>query len=78
MADYRLWGRIEQIGPHEFLAIVSAIPADGRGSPHARVETRLETSLDAARDALRSVLVGVGLALGAEGARVTDTETDGL
>jgi hypothetical protein len=50
LADFLIWGRIEHLGPGEFLAIASAVPAGG--SEGADVLTALMPSNDAAIRAL--------------------------
>lgn len=73
MGDYRIWGRWEQIGHAQFVAIVSAVP-EGKGKPE--VLMRLTASLDGVRALVESMARELGAKMAATGARVVDVETD--
>lgn len=74
MADFHVWGRIEQIGPAEFVVIVSTVneadPSD------AQTASRLAPSRQEA-EGLRDLLVTeAGAVVRTRGGRVTDVEVD--
>lgn len=73
MGYFRLWGRWEQIGPGQFVAIVSAVP-EGEGTPE--VLMRLAASLDNDRALVESMARELGAKIASTGARVIDVEID--
>ena len=72
--DYRLWGRIEQIGPTEFVVIVTAVNSEQPGD--AKPVQRVARSRQAAEDLRRSLLIDAGDMLRLRGDRVVDVEVD--
>ena len=73
MANFRMWGRWEQIGPGQFVAIVSAVPED-KGEPE--VLMRLAASLDNVRVLVDSMARELTERIAATGARIVDVEID--
>jgi len=74
MADFRIWGRVEHIGPHDFFVIASAVPE----VPTERVIvlTGSSTSLIDANQERQRLMVRAGEAVRARGDRVVDVEED--
>jgi hypothetical protein len=75
MADFLLWERIEQIGPHCGYWFRDS---RGRESEQTRAISRVAVSLIDAQDTLRAMLIELGGEVGARGDRVVDIEADGL
>jgi hypothetical protein len=77
MGDFRVWGRIEHIGPQQFVAIASAIP-DEPGAVGDSGDVRLQMLPDREGATLaRDVLVkDLGEALQLRGDRIVEVETD--
>lgn len=77
MEDYRIWGRIEQTAPAEFVVFVTAIPEStdpaGVQTPTATRETQAD-----AKVALLAMMVRMRRAIAAADGRVANTEVDGL
>jgi hypothetical protein len=62
MTDFRIWGRIEHIGPQQFFVIVSAVP----DPPHAalagvNVDSQTVASRAEATDARAELMRAMGL-----------------
>jgi hypothetical protein len=72
MADFRIWGRIEHIGPNEFFVIGSAVPESG--GEGATVLTSTAPSLDQANTEKARLMMEVGKTVQARGDRVVDVE----
>jgi hypothetical protein len=77
MTDFRLWGRIESIGPSDFVAIATAVPEDG---DPVEVHTLAEThaSQEAATKALETLMVKVSGIVRKSGGTITRVDTGGL
>lgn len=74
LSDCRLWGRIEQIGPAEFVVIVTAVNNDDPGD--AKVDQRVAKSRQAAEDLRRALVMAAGDMLRLRGDRAVDVEAD--
>jgi hypothetical protein len=72
MADFRIWGKVEQIPPAEFFVIASAVPKDGGDG--AAVLTTTASTEDLADSAKQKLMREVGALLRARGDRVVDVE----
>jgi len=59
MADYVILGRVEQIGPQEFCATLSAVPAE-LVIPGTTIETRTLDSHEAAMDFVKETAIRLG------------------
>jgi hypothetical protein len=77
MTDFRIWARIEHVGPNEFLAIVTVVPENGDPS-EVRTLGQLLPSLDAAQGAAKRLLAKMGGIVVRNEGRVTDIESDGI
>jgi hypothetical protein len=77
MPDYRIWGRVEHIGPQQFVAIASAVPDSGDATGNS-ADVRLQMLPDREGATLaRDILVKeLGEALRLRGDRVVDVEAD--
>jgi hypothetical protein len=77
MTDFRLWGRIESIGPSDFVAIATAVPENGDPS---QVRTLAEThaSEESATKALETLMVKVSGIVRKSGGTITRVDTGGL
>lgn len=76
MNDVIIWGRIQQFGPDQFLAIGSCI-SELQGLPSdADVLTKVSDSLAEAREALSAIVLELGLQARSRGDRVVDVESD--
>jgi hypothetical protein len=71
-AVFRIWARIEHIGPNEFFVIASAVPKRING--RATVLTQRAPSRDEADRQKARLLFEVAKAVRARGDRVVDTE----
>lgn len=71
MTDFRIWGTVTQIGPREFVVIVSA-GSDPIGE--GLVEQALETSRDAALAKQMELVSAMGVKVTERGDRVIDVE----
>lgn len=72
MADFRIWGRVEHVGPHDFFVIASAVPEAATERVIVLTESALSLSdANAARDRL---MMSAGEAVRARGDRVVDVE----
>lgn len=70
MSDFRLFGQIQHLGPHEFYVFASAVAiegADGTILLHAKTD-----SLQAAQAALDGLLIEVGRQVRERGGVVVD------
>jgi hypothetical protein len=77
MNDFRLWGRIEQIAPDQFVAIASAVPDQTRGETDAAdVRLQLLSHRADAKTVLESLVKALGKAVTIRGDRVVDIEVD--
>lgn len=76
MADFRIWGRIEHVGPAEFTVIATAVPENGDPAD-VRTLTEVHTALEAAQGALKELVTKVGNSVRRDGGRITNVETDG-
>ncbi len=74
MPDFRIWARVEHIGPSEFFVVASAVRAHDFAS--ADVLTRNAASRDAATAARDELMVEIGAAVRARGDRVVVEEED--
>jgi len=74
-SGYRIRGRVERIGPEEFVAVATALPDNGDPS---KVHTLSEilASLHVAQDTVRTLVKRMCAIVAANGDRVTDVETD--
>ena len=68
MADFRVWGRIEQVAPNEFFVVVSTMRANDPGKPD--VITRTATSRAEAENVRDDLISEVSAAVQARGDRV--------
>ena len=77
MGNFKLVGRVEHIGPRDFVAIAAAVP-DQPGAMAAIADIRLEILPDREGAMLtRDILLkDLGEALRLRGDRVVDVETD--
>lgn len=73
MAEFRIWGRWEHIGPAQFLCIVSAVPLRG---DRAEVVTKSADSINSARRIVDELAIELGAILRTRGDVVVDVETD--
>lgn len=73
----RLWGRIEQIAPNQFVAIASAVPHQPGGEADA-ADVRLQVLPDraGAKAALEILVKTLGEAVTLRGDCVVDVEVD--
>jgi hypothetical protein len=77
MADFRIWGRIEHLGPREFIVIVSAVPDPPTPAPdRVDVETQTVSSRAAAVEACADLVLQMGKLVRERGDRVVDVEAD--
>ena len=73
MADFRVWGRVEHVGPHDFFVIASAVPDVPGERPI--VLTLSAESLERAHTEKAKLMVQAGAAVRARGDRVVDVES---
>lgn len=78
MADFVLWGRIQQIGAKEFAVLATAVCADSSVEAGVKAEIELATSRANAETRLRAALLALGALVRSSGHQVVDVETDGL
>jgi len=76
MSDFRLWGRIEQIGPEEFVATATAVPENGDPSEVCSL-TETHVSQEFATTALVTLLIKVSASVRKGGGTVIQVETRG-
>jgi hypothetical protein len=76
MPDFRLWGRIEQIGPDEYVATATAVPENGDPS-EVRSLTETHASRELATTALVTLLIKVSASVRQSGGTVIKVETRG-
>jgi hypothetical protein len=76
MEDFRVWGRIDELAPTEFVVIVTAVP-ESTDPTGVRTLTEMHVSRADAVAALRAMMPKMGRAIIAAGGCVTDTEADG-
>ena len=74
---FRLWGRIEHIGPQEFAVIVTAMP-ENADPALVQVLNAIATSRDEATVLGKALLVKMGEIVRNREGRVTDIEIDGF
>lgn len=72
MADFRIWGRVEHIGPRDFFVIASAVPEVT--TERVIVLTASLTSLADANAERARLMVRAGDAVRLRGHRVVDVE----
>lgn len=72
MADFRIWGRVEHIGPNQFFAIASGLP-DNLGE-RAIVLTATAPSLADANRERERLMIEMGSIVRARGDSVVDVE----
>lgn len=77
MADFRIWGRIEEIVGGGFLAIASTVREDLEPSG-SRVLSQMFATREAAELALREFMTKLGEDIRKKGGRIVDVETDGI
>lgn len=75
MADFRIWARIENIGPSEFLVIASAVPETSGAESASILTTTMQSLADANRERERLV-VELGTKVRERGDRVVDVELE--
>jgi hypothetical protein len=75
MADFLILGRIQHLGPGEFLAIASAVPVLTTPQDAAEVKTVVTPSLDDAQAELAYLVNAVGESIRSRGHGVVDVET---
>lgn len=73
MADFRIWGRVEHIGPSQFFVIASAIPEVQ--SERATVLTLTADSLGQESAEKARLMIQVGEVIRWRGDRVVDVES---
>lgn len=76
MTDFRLWGRIELVGPDEFVATATAVPENGDPS-EVRTLTETHVSEELATTALVTLLIKVSASVRKGGGTVIKIETRG-
>lgn len=76
MPDFRLWGRVEQIGPSQFLAIVSAVPDTVSPDFDAGVELVTAPTHGEAWHQLETLAVTLGEKVRQRGGRIVEIEID--
>jgi hypothetical protein len=74
MADFLVWGRIQNLGPGEFLAIASAVPALPFSNEDTEVLTALAPLLADAQAELVCLTNAVGEFVRSKGHRLVDVE----
>lgn len=72
MADFRIWGKVEQIGVKQFVAIVSAVPEVEGDHPIVLIEST--ANLVEANARRNQLMREVGERVRAQGNRVVDVE----
>jgi hypothetical protein len=78
MADFHIWGRIIELGSHDFYVIVSEVPDEFPANSHGKtaVVTRLAESRDAAVQIRGELMREAGATIVARGDRVVDVIDD--
>ena len=77
MADFRIWGRIEHIGPQQFFVVVSAVPdLPQSGLIGVDLESQTLSSRAEATDARAVLMRAMGERIRARGDRVVDVEEE--
>jgi hypothetical protein len=77
MGEFRVWGRVEHIGPHQFVAIASAVPvAPGAVGESADVRLQMLPNREGATLARDILVKDLGEALQLRGDRIVEVETD--
>jgi hypothetical protein len=72
MAAFKLWARVEKIGPRSFGAVVAAVPDRPGSSPHAHdIRRKIFATRDVAETALMKMALSLRDLLLARGDRVT-------
>lgn len=74
MADFRIWGRIEPVGPAEFTVSATAVP-ENADPADVRTLTEVHTTREAAQSALKELVIKVGASVHRDGGRITNVET---
>lgn len=77
MAAFVLWGRVQQTAESEFVAIATAVCADG-SAKGIEVVPQFKTSRQSAENSLRAAMLALGGRVRAKGHIVIDVETDGV
>ena len=77
MAGFRIWGRVEHVGPNEFFVVATAVPENGDPAD-VHTLTEIHASPESARHALEVVVIRVGAIIHRIGGTVCDVETGGL
>jgi hypothetical protein len=77
MANFLIWGRVEQMATGEYVAIATALRADG-SSEELEVVPHVNCSRSDAEGHLRLALVALGERVRARGHTIVDVETDGV
>ncbi len=75
MTDYRIWGKVEQVCPGEFLALVSAVPV-GLRLPGVMVMHSTEPTRELALTFIEKAAVEMGAAVREGDGRVVDIELE--
>jgi hypothetical protein len=76
-ATFHISGRIDHVGPAEFVVIATAVPDNGNPS-EIRSITEDQPSLACAQRALEALVMKVGAIVHKTGGTVSDVETYGL
>ena len=77
MSDFHIWGRVEHVGPSQFLAIATAIRADA-SSDGLDVLHEIASSRETAEVLLKEAMVTLGKRVRLLGHRVIDVDADGI
>jgi hypothetical protein len=75
MGDFRIWGRVEHVGPHQFFVIVSAVPnAPALENSRTEVERAMAASRHEADQIRNDIMRRMGGTITARGDCVVDVE----
>ena len=77
MTRFRVWGRVEQVAPGEFLAVVTAVPESGDPSGIQSL-SELLTSREDAQAAVKAFLVKMNAIVLALEGHVSHVEMHGM
>lgn len=69
MANVQIWGRVQRLGPMEFVAIVTAMPDNGS---RPQVEMKTYGTTQEAYKAVEEMAVSVSAQFQREGAKIVD------
>ena len=75
MALYRIWSRVSEVGPGQYLAVVAAIPADALPEARHESESRLLSSRALAEAASQEMQRALAGRLTARGHSVSSSST---